>query len=367
MTRNLRFLILLLFIAPSLLFAGNPDRQGEAGAYELVLNPWARSAGLHSINIGSVSGVEAMRINPAGLNRIGSTEIILAQTRYLIGADINLNAMGFAKKIGKNGAFGVSIMAIDFGEIKVTTDAQPEGTGVTYSPSFFNLGVGYSHSFDKVNVGVLVRIVNESTSDINSSGFALDAGVQYVTGDRDNIKFGIAIRNIGTPMKFKGPGLATSTENPGKGGYNLTYSVRGATYELPSLLNIGLSVKTFMGDKHTLTFDGGFTANSFAQDQLGLGVEYAFNKMFMLRGAYKLEMSAATESRIEASVDNGPSFGASLDIPLKKKDLSDILGDDSEPEVKIEKKDPPRFGVDYAYKLTNPFGGIHTLGIRLNF
>ena len=27
--------------------AGNPDRQGEAGAYELLMNPWARSAGLH--------------------------------------------------------------------------------------------------------------------------------------------------------------------------------------------------------------------------------------------------------------------------------------------------------------------------------
>ena len=367
MTKNLRFLILILLIAPSLLFAGNPDRQGEAGAYELVLNPWARSAGLHSLNIGSVSGVEAMRINPAGINRIGSTEILLSQTRYLIGADINLNAMGFAKQIGKNGAFGVSIMAIDFGEIKVTTDAQPEGTGVTYSPSFFNLGLGYSHSFDKVNVGVLFRVVNESTSDINSSGFALNAGVQYVTGDRDNIKFGTAIRNIGTPMKFKGPGLATSSENPDKGGYNLTYSVRGATYELPSLLNIGLSIKTFMTDKHTLTFDGGFTANSFAQDQVGLGMEYAFNEKFMLRGAYKLEVSASTETRIEGSVDNGPSFGASLDIPLKKKDLSDILGNDDDSEIKVEKKDPPRFGVDYAYKLTNPFGGIHSLGIRLNF
>lgn len=24
--------------------AGNPDRQGEAGAYELTINPWGRSA-----------------------------------------------------------------------------------------------------------------------------------------------------------------------------------------------------------------------------------------------------------------------------------------------------------------------------------
>lgn len=362
MTKNLRFLFILMFITSSL-FAGNPDRQGEAGAYELVLNPWARSAGLHSINIGSVSGVEAMRINPAGMNRIESTEILLSQTRYLVGADINLNAGGFTKKIGKHGAFGVSVMAMDFGEIEVTTDLQPEGAG-TYSPSFFNIGVGYSHSFDKVNVGVLLRVITESTSEISSSGMALDAGVQYVTGDRDNIKFGIAMRNIGTPMKFSGPGLATSIENPDKGGYKLTYSTRGAVYELPSLLSIGLSVKTFITEKHTLTFDGGFVANSFAQDQLGLGVEYSMNNKFMFRAAYKLELKG-TDSNIGSSADDGPSAGVSVDIPLKKKDLSDILGDDAGP--KVETKSPPRFGFDYAYQLTNPFGGIHSLGVRLKF
>ncbi len=364
MTRNLRFLILLLFVAPSL-FAGNPDRQGEAGAYELVMNPWARSAGLHSINIGSVQGVEAMRMNPAGINRIRNTEILLAQTRYLIGTDIKLNALGLARKVGKHGAFGVSIMAVDFGDIKVTTDALPEGTGVTYSPSFFNLGIGYSHSFEKVNVGALIRVVTESTSDISSSGVALDAGVQYITGARDNIKFGIAIRNIGTPMKFKGPGLAKSIVNPDKGGYKLTYSVRGAVYELPSLLSIGLSVKSYLSEKHILTFDGGFTANSFAQDQVGLGVEYAFNKILMVRGAYKVEISDSN-SKIQASIDNGPSAGISLDIPMKKKDVSDILGEEIESDMKVEKKDPPRFGLDYSYKLTTTFGGIHTLGIRLN-
>ncbi len=364
MTKRLRFLIVLLFFG-QVLFAGNPDRQGEAGAYELVLNPWARSAGLHSINIGSVSGVEAMRLNPAGINRIPGSQLLLAQTRYLVGTGIKLNAGGFATRMGKHGALGVSIMAIDFGEIKVTTDAAPEGTGVTYSPSFFNLGVGYSHNFEKVNVGILFRVITESTADINSTGFGLDAGVQYVTGSRDNIKFGIAIRNVGTPMRFKGPGLATRADNPGEGNYQLTYSVRGATYELPSLLNIGLSVKTFLTSKHMLTFDMGFTANSFAQDLVGLGIEYSLDDKFMLRGAYKLELAQAG-SKIQASVDNGLSAGASLDIPLKKKDISEILGEEEE-KVETNKKAPPRIGLDYAYKMTTPFDGIHTLGIRLSF
>lgn len=42
-------LILMGILAAPSGRAGNPDRQGEAGAYELTLNPWARSAGLHSL------------------------------------------------------------------------------------------------------------------------------------------------------------------------------------------------------------------------------------------------------------------------------------------------------------------------------
>ena len=61
--------------------AGNPDRQGEAGGYELLLNPWARSAGLHALNTSFVYGVEAMQINIAVLSRINKNEFIISHTR----------------------------------------------------------------------------------------------------------------------------------------------------------------------------------------------------------------------------------------------------------------------------------------------
>ena len=65
-----KFIYILFAVVMSLTmchsaFAGNPDRQGEAGAYELLMNPWARSAGLHSMGTSFVNGVEAMRLNVA--------------------------------------------------------------------------------------------------------------------------------------------------------------------------------------------------------------------------------------------------------------------------------------------------------------
>jgi long-subunit fatty acid transport protein len=150
------------------------------------MNPWAPSAGLHSLNTSNVIGVESMRINPAGLSRLGGTEVMLGFANYLSGTDIAMQAIGVGTKAGKNGAFGFSLMSLDFGDIPVTTTAQPEGTGALLNLSFINIGVTYSYVFDnKVSVGFTLRGVSEGTSDVSSFGFAIDAGVQYVTGDND--------------------------------------------------------------------------------------------------------------------------------------------------------------------------------------
>ena len=128
------FYTLLMLLCASVVFAGNPDRQGEAGAYELLMNPWARSAGLHTMNTSFISGVEALRLNPAGLTRINKTELAVANSRYLVGTEILMNSFGIAQRT-KNGAFGVSIMTVNFGDIPTTTADQPAGCLLYTSPS----------------------------------------------------------------------------------------------------------------------------------------------------------------------------------------------------------------------------------------
>ena len=43
------YLVIIFSTLSMSLTAGNPDRQGEAGAVQLLMNPWAPSAGLHSL------------------------------------------------------------------------------------------------------------------------------------------------------------------------------------------------------------------------------------------------------------------------------------------------------------------------------
>jgi Type IX secretion system protein PorV len=333
-------------LATATAFAGNPDRQGEAGANQLLINPWVRSAGLHSMNTASVTGSDAMFLNVAGLARINKMQVQLAHTRYLVGADININALGFANRVGKNGAFGLSLVAFDLGEFLVTTENTPEGTGATFSPSFINFGLSYSHRFEnKVSVGVTAKFINESVSSVAARAFALDAGVQYVTGEKDNFKFGISLRNVGSKMRFTGEGLARSRPNPGPNpDYPITYYSRSSVYELPSQLNIGASYDFLFGSATRLTVLGNFTSNAFSRDQMGGGIEFALGKTFALRAAYKTEANA---DAVQATLDNGISGGLSVALPVRK-------GSDT------------RISLDYAYRVTKIYDGIHNLGLRID-
>lgn len=350
MTRLYLFILLLLLAGSSQeLLAGNPDRQGEAGAYELLMIPYARTAGLHAMNTSSIYGVEAMRLNVAGMGRINKTEVVLGHSLYLQGTGISMNALGLSQRVGKNGAFGFSLMSVDFGEINVTTTDQPEGTGVTYSPNFFNLGFGYAHTFDnKISVGVLLRLVSESITDVSAFGFALDAGVQYVSGEEDNFKFGISLRNVGSRMTFSGEGLSVFTESPGSNEHEITLSQRAAGFDLPSMLNIGMSYDFRFLDINRLTVLGNFTSNSYTTDQVGVGIEYSLKERFMVRGGYKYDLSNASLNPNQKAIYTGLSAGASIEVPLSR-----------------ENKDT-KFGIDYAYRHTRLWSGTHNIGIRIS-
>jgi hypothetical protein len=342
------YTLLLLCLGCSVAFAGNPDRQGESGAAELLLNPWARSAGLHSMSTASVAGVEAMRINIAGLSRISKGELVIGNTRLYDGSTLGINSLGFATKAGKNGAFGISLVAMDFGDIKVTTTDQPSGTGGTYSPSFFNIGIGYAYTYEnKISVGILVRAISETLPDVSASGIAIDAGVQYVSGDKDEFKLGIALRNIGSPMEFGGEGLSFRTSAPGSSPtYEITVNSRAEDFELPSLLNIGVSYDFYFGETNFLRGILNFTSNAFARDDIGVGAEFSFRDIVVIRGGYKLSLDAG--DGVEDNLYTGLAGGVSIDVPLKRADNRKV-------------------GVDYAYRATNPFRGTHNFSLRLGF
>ena len=348
-------LIVGIFSLPS--FAGNPDRTGEAGAYELLINGWARSSGMWSMNSSAVQGIEAMRINVGGLAFVEKTQFAFSYSLWMQGSDVSVIKGGFAQKFKEENVLGLSIMSLSFGEITTTTTSLPEGGIGTYRPTFLNIGVSYARTFsNSIHAGATVRLINEGVNNLNAFGIAFDAGIQYVTGIRDQIRFGVSIRNLGTPLRFSGDGLTFRGDAP-EGDYQMTLSQRSEKLELPSLLNIGASYDFYLGPlvdpeeekgkrDYRLTVVGNFTSNSVGKDHFGGGVEFSFKEIIMVRGGYRYE-DGINNVETRTSSYTGFAAGATVDFPLSKK-----------------KK--PTLAIDYSFRTTNPFKGTHSIGALFN-
>lgn len=341
----------------SSVYAGNEDRAGEAGASQLLINPWVRSVGFGGANTASAIGLEAMNLNVAGLAFTKKTEVMFANKNWLVGSGTRINTFGLSQRLGESGVMGISIMSMNFGDIDITTVELPEGGIGTFSPSYLNFDLAYAKSFsNSISGGLAVRIVSESISNIDSRGVAFNAGVKYVTGENDRIKFGISLNNVGPSMQASGEGLSFTNVDVNT-GLAATQQRKSSTYQLPSLLNIGASYDFYVAAQkdsasnqikadHRITLAGNFTANSFTKDQYRLGVEYGFRNLFMLRAAYVLESTTWFDSNLRTSAYTGPAFGGSLVAPLGKSGST--------------------FGVHYAYEMTERFSGTHSIGIRLD-
>ncbi len=330
-------------------YAGNKDRVGQAGASELLINPWARSSGWGGLNQSMVKGFESARVNVAGLAFVNKLEVGFSHCLYFTGTNTTLNTLGAGFGLGEgNGTLGIDLMSINFGEIPITTTDAPDDNNGTFKPQFISIGVSYAKTFsNSIHGGVTLRGITERISNVGATGVCFDAGIQYVTGPQDNLHFGITLKNVGTPMKFSGDGLGNRSANE-QNTYTIQTSNLIQKFELPSVLCIGLGYDLLMGDTDIktkrLSFAGNYTSNSYTLDQVGIGLEFALREKFMMRFGYNYEPNILNEEK-KGNVNNGLSGGVTFDMPLKK--------------------DGNKIGIDYSYRATTILGGSHTLGLRI--
>ncbi|MBO4654057.1 MAG: PorV/PorQ family protein [Bacteroidales bacterium] len=371
-----------LFSALSInLYAGNRDRSGQAGAQHLLIDPWARSTGWGTAGVAEIRGLEAMYSNIGGMAFVNKTELAFSHTRYLVGSGAGIGISSFAiaqhlRSTNKEthvtrdfGVLGVSFYTMGFGDVAITSEAQPEGNQGTFSPKLSYLAIHYAKSFnDFIHGGVSIKVVTETgAADAKATGVALDAGVQYLTGRFKNFKIGLTLKNIGLPMKYKGDGLGVRAVANDL-NWEQTLESRSASYELPTMLVLGLSYDFLIWGKeyrdytkedfedamltrddaaHRITLAGSFTANAFSRDIFTLGIEYALGQIFMVRAGYNFETGMFNPDNCTTWYV-GPALGATVGIPLQKKE-----------------KGNAKIYLDYSYRFTNKWGGNHCVGLKL--
>ena len=364
--------------------AGNKDRSGQSGAQHLLIDPWARSSGWSSCGVAETRGLESVFSNVAGLAFTKKTEVGFTRTQYLAGSGggIGVNAFGVAqglfaknKESGRKidlGTVAISVFNMSFGDIQTTTYEQPDQGSAIFSPKLNYIGIHYAKSFNRfIHGGISFKIVNESISDLKANGLAIDIGVQYLSGAYENFKIGVVLQNLGLPMSYRGDGISKRAKQEGS-SFVASFEERQAAYELPALLTIGLSYDflifsqeyqqmskedrkaeglTRSDAQHRITLAGSFTANAYSRDNFAFGIEYGFMRYLQVRAGYLIQSVQKRDSDGKYFVNQdsfylGPSFGASVGVPLTKKGKQLLL-------------------IDYAYRFTHFWKGNHYIGLKI--
>lgn len=341
-------LVLGAMASSGTLYAGNEDRAGSAGATELLINPWSRSSSWASAGISSVTGMESIFTNVAGLAFTDKTELGFARTNWMGNiSGISLNAFGLAQKVGESNVVGLTVMAMNFGDIPITTTDSPEGSIGNFRPNYMNFNLAYAKQFShSISGGINLKIISEAITNVKAQGVAVDAGIRYITGERDHIKFAISLKNVGPPMKYSGDGLSIQMLNTST-NVNMNVNQRVSAFELPSQLQMGASYDFLFNENNSMVLAGTFTANSFTRDQWRIGVDYkldAVKAIIHFRGGFVYEKDIFSAVN-RATALTGPTGGLSIELPVgENKSL---------------------LGLDYGYR-ASVLGGIHTVGVHVD-
>ena len=275
----------------------NTDKRGQTGMKFLQMSVDARAAGMASAMtaLENASSI-AMFYNPASMARL-QTNGDVAFSRVSWFAEINYNAASAAYRPanGRYGVFGLTVMAVDYGDfigtIRANNDKGYVETG-TFSPTALAAGIGYATALtDRFAVGGNVKYVtqnldesvmgfrenetedpaqNESlfiTQGNSKSTVAVDFGVLYNTGFR-SLNFAMSARNFSRELTYE-------TQN----------------FELPLTLTIGVSMDmidftNMSSDVHSLVLAVDAQRPRDFYEHVNAGLEYTFMDLLSLRAGY---------------------------------------------------------------------------------
>lgn len=344
-------LIVALALAVSTVEAGDKSRIGTAAGQELRIPVGSRGTALGGAILASVNGAEALHWNPSGVV-FGSTkrEAVFSYLDYI--ADMKMNYFALTSKLRDDIAIGVSAKVFSIGDIVVTTEDAPEGTGEVLNPTFSCVSFTYSQMLtDRVAFGTTIKFIHEGIKRESANGLAFDFGFQYKTALK-GLTLAIAMRNFGPDLRFDGPDLERSVSlsdvlpsaDPQATSRNFRTSLAAA--ELPTTVELGFSYDFYENELGKAAFSATFRNNNLATDEYQAGVEYDMKKLIQLRGGYIMSPTGGVlPNGFSKQYILGPTFGFGLSVPMGGTAVK----------------------VDYAYGQTEFFQNNHWLTVGLGF
>ncbi len=336
-------------------WAGSDERKGTSGAPELLIQVGPRGSALGGAAASDVAGVESIFWNPAGLANMEGPEALFSHMRYF--ADMDVNYAAIATRAGALGSLGFSAKVLSVGDVIVTTETAPDGTGEIIQPTFTVLTGSWARQFtDRVNFGASVNLVNERILDLTASGLAFDFGVQYSTGWR-GLMLSMTMKNFGGSMQYTGSNLEVNVRPPGSppDGSNRTLSFSTARFEMPSFFTLSGAYDLYRRGENALRFRGAFQNNNFYGDNFTGAAEWGYKDLYAIRGSWFGTLTTSTDP---VTRNDSMNFDSGDDLYQ-----GFALGG-----TFLVKTGATKLGVDVAWRPAREFfDDIYEVGLRLKF
>lgn len=321
------------------------SRAGTTAATFLTLGTGARGQGLGHAYTTLARGGDALFWNPAGAAipyEGHRASVFLSHHEWL--ADINYNAFGVVLPLMGSSVVGLSVAALDYGDMTVRTVAFPEGTGETFSSADLSLGLTYAQPLTpSFYFGGSVKYIRQQIRDMSADAVGFDFGFVLQTAYFRGVQLAASIQNFGGKMQMAGVnGQVFVDIDDGNSGNNpnIPARIEMDAWDLPLFFKFGLAVPLYEANGLRLMAVGDVNQSNDnnLNGDVG-GVMHYGNRTF------NLNLRAGYKDVALDNVDSHFTFGGGLDLRVTGA----------------------RFGFDYAYTPFELLGDTQMIDFRVYF
>ncbi|HMN47836.1 MAG TPA: PorV/PorQ family protein [Ignavibacteriaceae bacterium] len=315
-------LVIITFaeIKPQLFPMLGGQRAGISTAQFLKIGVGGRATAMGDAFIAVANDASALYWNPAGLSQFEDNQIIFSHNNWVV--DINHEFLGAVYHLDDANTFGVSLTSLSMQDMKVTTEFAPFGTGEYFGFSDLGLAISYSRKMtDQFSFGGTIRYIEETLDVLKMRGIMIDLGTYYWTG-LGTTRFAVTVSNFGNNLAPDGEVVLIGKRS--KSDWQ--------AFSPPTIFRIGFAFEPYQDDENKITTSIQLNHPNDNSENLSLGLEYVWNKMFFARGGYKFNVD-----------EQNYSFGAGINLPINIANVS----------------------VDYAFANFTRLGSAHRFSIIL--
>ncbi len=268
--------------------ADEQTKIGSAGGQFLKIGVGARATGMGGAYSGLSNDITSIYWNSAGIADVEGISANFSYTQWFAG--LSHNFVAASMPVGEQYRAAISITSFSSGDIPVTTLQNPDGTGTQYSLSDLAIGLTFGGKLtDQFSFGVTGKYIQQSFSNVSSTGMVFDIGTMYRT-DLQGLRIGFSINNLGSEFSYSGQDLVATTEpTTGLGQRPTETQIVAKSYSMPLSFRAGVAADVFEDDEvNKLVVAADFETLSDAPEQYAIGAEYTWNDFVSVRAGYRI-------------------------------------------------------------------------------